>query len=318
MLTIDMLKQSADLSGLTDVQFKAIADMSRNDENNVIGARIGELHGLYDKDILEATGVKKAEGEKSYEYVKRVLGDLKKQVSSYDSVKAELNAAKGEVEKLKKALEESSGDELLRTQLNDAKVRVTQLQKELTDKVNKIQAMEKKYEADLKDAKVDFEFQVATNGFKFKSGIPENIQGTLISAAKSEVLSKGTPDFIDDEKGAKKLVFRDSSGNILNNPKNNLNPYTLQELIMETSISSVLDTTVIQHGGGTGGNGGAGGGWNTGQSIIDISGAKNQIEADKIIESYLLSNGYTRDSEQFSEQSMKLRTDNGVDKLPIR
>ena len=46
MLTIDMLKQSADLSGLTDVQFKAIADMSRNDENNVIGARIGELHGL--------------------------------------------------------------------------------------------------------------------------------------------------------------------------------------------------------------------------------------------------------------------------------
>ena len=37
MLTIEMLRQSSALAGLTDAQFTAIAEMSKNDENTVIG-----------------------------------------------------------------------------------------------------------------------------------------------------------------------------------------------------------------------------------------------------------------------------------------
>ena len=37
MLTIEMLRQSSALTGLTDTQLSAIAEMSRNDENTVIG-----------------------------------------------------------------------------------------------------------------------------------------------------------------------------------------------------------------------------------------------------------------------------------------
>ena len=47
MLTIEMLRQSSDLAGLTDNQLNAIAEMSRNDENTVIGTKIGALHGQY-------------------------------------------------------------------------------------------------------------------------------------------------------------------------------------------------------------------------------------------------------------------------------
>ena len=134
-----------------------------------------------------------------------------------------------------------------------------------------------------------------------------------MNAAKAEILAKGTPDFIDDGQGGKKLVIRGADGNILNNPKNNLNPYTLQELVMETSLKDVIDTG-RQKGGGTippAGGGGGGG-------MLDLSGIKSQVEADKVIESYLLSNGLTRDSQEFAEQSMQLRTENNVANLPLR
>ena len=82
MLTIEMLRQSSDLAGLTDNQLNAIAEMSRNDENTVIGTKIGALHGQYDTDILDITGIKKKDGEKSYDYAKRVLGEYKAKAES--------------------------------------------------------------------------------------------------------------------------------------------------------------------------------------------------------------------------------------------
>ena len=57
MLTVDMLKQNGTLAGLTDEQLTAIATMSQNDENTVIGTKIGALHGQYDTDILGITGI---------------------------------------------------------------------------------------------------------------------------------------------------------------------------------------------------------------------------------------------------------------------
>ena len=137
----------------------------------------------------------------------------------------------------------------------------------------------------------------------------------MLNAAKAEVLAKGTPDFVDDGLGGKKLVIRGADGNILNNPKNNLNPYTIQELVMETSLKDIIDTGRQQSGGGTGGFGSGSGG--TG-GTLDLSGIKSQVEADKVIENYLLSNGLTRDSQEFADQSMQLRNENNVASLPIR
>lgn len=137
----------------------------------------------------------------------------------------------------------------------------------------------------------------------------------MLAAAKAEVLAKGTPDFIDDGKGGTVLVMRGTDGNVLNNPKNNLNPYTIQELVMETALKDVIDTGRQQTGGGTGGFGSGSDG--TG-STFDLTGIKSQLEADKAIESYLLSNGLTRDSQEFSDQMLQLRNENDVANLPIR
>ena len=315
MLTIEMLQQSSALTGLTDDQLNAIAEMSRNDENTVIGTKIGALHGQYDTDILDITGIKKKDGEKSYDYAKRVLGEYKTKAESAKTIQTQLTAAQAQVAELQSKLEKGAGDETLKQQLKDAKAQVTQLQTQLQTKETEFNTKKAEFDKTIKDIHVDYAFQAATAGLKFKSGITEPIQKTLLNAAKAEVLAKGTPDFIEDGQGGKKLVIRGADGNILNNPKNNLNPYTMQELVMETSLKDVIDTGRQQTGGGTGGFGSGSGG--TG-GTLDLSGIKSQVEADKAIEAHLLANGLTRDSQEFADQSMQLRTENNVASLPIR
>lgn len=194
MLTIEMLRQSSALTGLTDAQFMAIAEMSKNDENSVIGTRIGALHGQYDTDIFDVTGVKKKDGEKSYDYAKRVLSEYKQKAESVRSVEVNLEEAKAEVVKLQAKLEEGAGDDTLRQQLKDAKAQVTQLQTKLQAEKDNFKTRENEFAAQLKGVHVDYAFEAATSGIKFKAGITEPIQRTLLSAAKAEVLSKGTPD----------------------------------------------------------------------------------------------------------------------------
>ena len=315
MLTIEVLRQSSALTGLTDDQLNAIAEMSRNDENTVIGTKIGALHGQYDADILGITGIKKKDGEKSYDYAKRVLGEYKTKAESTKTIQTQLTAAQAQVAELQSKLEKGAGDETLKQQLKDAKAQVTQLQTQLQTKETEFNTKKAEFDKTIKDTHVDYAFQAATAGLKFKSGITEPIQKTLLNAAKAEVLAKGTPDFIEDGQGGKKLVIRGADGNILNNPKNNLNPYTMQELVMETSLKDVIDTGRQQTGGGTGGFGSGSGG--TG-GTLDLSGIKSQVEADKAIEAHLLANGLTRDSQEFADQSMQLRTENNVASLPIR
>lgn len=315
MLTIEMLRQSSALTGLTDDQLNAIAEMSRNDENTVIGTKIGALHGQYDADILGITGIKKKDCEKSYDYAKRVLGEYKTKAESTKTIQTQLTAAQAQVAELQSKLEKGAGDETLKQQLKDAKAQVTQLQTQLQTKETEFNTKKAEFDKTIKDTHVDYAFQAATAGLKFKSGITEPIQKTLLNAAKAEVLAKGTPDFIEDGQGGKKLVIRGADGNILNNPKNNLNPYTMQELVMETSLKDVIDKGRQQTGGGTGGFGSGSGG--TG-GTLDLSGIKSQVEADKAIEAHLLANGLTRDSQEFADQSMQLRTENNVASLPIR
>lgn len=314
MLTIEMLRQNSALSGLSDTQLTAIAEMSKNDENTVIGTKIGALHGQYDTDILGITGIKKKDGEKSYDYAKRVLGEYKTKAESVKTIQADLDNAKAQVVELQAKLEKGAGDETLGQQLKDAKAQVSQLQAQLKTKETELTSKQSEFDATLKNTHVDYAFQAATAGLKFKAGITEPIQKTLLSAAKAEILAKGTPDFIDDGQGGKKLILRGTDGNILNNPKNNLNPYTVHELVMETSLKDVIDTGRQQTGGGTGGGTGSTGAGGT----LDLSGVKNQVEADKAIEAHLLANGLTRDSSEFASQSLQIRNENNVANLPIR
>ena len=122
-------------------------------------------------------------------------------------------------------------------------------------------------------------------------------------------MSAYTPDFIDDGKGGKILVFRDKSGVIQNNPEKGLNPYTAEDLIKKELASSLAP-----------GKGGAGTGPNEKKTpgIEIISSAKTQVEANDLIESHLLAKGVIKNSKQWVEQMTAIRTENKINELPIK
>lgn len=314
MITIEMLNQSESLKGLTDAQKLAITTLSSNDEATVIGTKIGALHGQYDADILSISGISKADGEKTYDYLKRVLGDYKTKLDGTKTLSAQLEAQKKKVTELEAKLAAGGSDEAVKQQLKDARHQVTQLQTQLTTKTEELDKAKKDYEQKEKDLQVGFAFTNATAGIKFKADVSEPVKKILLAAAKDEILAKGTPDFIDDGKGGKKLVLRDTAGNTLNNPKNNLNPYTIEELVMETSLKDVIDTGKQQSGGGTKPNPSP----NHRTVNLDLSTAKTQQEADVQIENYLLSTGLTRDNVEFGNKALEIRNENNVSDLPIR
>ena len=314
MITIEMLNQSESLKSLTDAQKLAITTLSSNDEATVIGTKIGALHGQYDADILSISGIGKADGEKTYDYLKRVLGEYKTKLDGTKTLSAQLEAQKKKVTELETKLAAGGSDEAVKQQLKDARHQVTQLQTQLTAKTGELDKAKKDYEKKEKDLQVGFAFTNATAGIKFKADVSEPVKKILLAAAKDEILAKGTPDFVDDGKGGKKLVLRDAAGNTLNNPKNNLNPYTIEELVMETSLKDVIDTGKQQSGGGTKPNP-----QSDHQTVnLDLSTAKTQQEADIQIENYLLSTGLTRDNVEFGNKALEIRNENNVSDLPIR
>lgn len=314
MITIEMLNQSESLKGLTDAQKLAITTLSSNDEVTVIGTKIGALHGQYDADILGISGISKADGEKTYDYLKRVLGDYKTKLDGTKTLSAQLEAQKKKVTELEAKLAAGGSDEAVKQQLKDARHQVTQLQTQLTAKTEELDKAKKDYEKKEKNLQVGFAFTNATAGIKFKADVSEPVRKILLAAAKDEILAKGTPDFVDDGNGGKKLVLRDAAGNTLNNPKNNLNPYTIEELVMETSLKDVIDTGKQQSGGGTKPNSQL----DHRTVNLDLSAVKTQQEADVQIENYLLSTGLTRDNVEFGNKALEIRNENNVSSLPIR
>ena len=298
MLTVEILKQNTKLSGLSDEQLNAIATMSQNDENTVIGARIGELHGQYDADVLSVSGVTKKSGEKSYDYVKRVLGDYKTKLEASKNLQSQLDAANAQIEELK-----SKGpDEAIKQELKDVKTRAEQLKNSLQAKETEFATAKANLEKQVMDAHVDYAFKAATAGLKFKDGISDALKNVILSAAKNEVLAKGAPELIDDGKGGKRLALRGADGNLVNNPKNGL-------VVFDYKTNKELTS-----GGGTGPTPPA-----DPNLPLDLSGAKTQLEADNMIENYLLTvKGLTRDKVEFGEESLRLRNEAKVAELPLK
>lgn len=310
MLTVEILRQNPAFANCTDELLSTIAEMSRNDENTVIGTRIGEIYGQYDADILSVSGVAKNASEKSYDYAKRIITDFKTKAESMKTVKAELDAAKTKIAEL----EANGADEAVKKELKDTKTRVEQLQASVKAKETELANTKASLEKQLMDTHIDYAFKAATSGLKFKDGLGDSIKTVLLNAAKAEVLALGTPEFADDGNGNKHLVFRDAKGQLLNNPENSLAPYTMQELVMKTSLKDAITTAPIVTGGGTGPQVKPGT-----PMTLDLSGAKTQVEADSMIENYLLTTkGYTRDSAEFSNESLQLRTEANVANLPMR
>lgn len=315
MLTREILVANAALSGLSDEQITAITALSQNDENSVIAKKTGEIYGALDADILAVSGIAKTGTEKTYDYAKRVMGEMKTKADGATGLQSQIDSLTKERARLEKAIADGAADAETVKALKQAKADLQNVTTQFTELTTKYEAEKANHEKELFGVRIDNALQTAAAGLKFKAGFPESVTKVILTQATEKV--KGmNPEYIDDGNGGKVLAFKDASGAIMRNPNNQLNPFTPAELLTkELETMGVLEQQRQQPGGGTNKPaGGAGGGGFT----LDVSGAKTQSEAYELITKQLMAQGKMVGSKEFDEDMRKVWQENSINKLPER
>lgn len=313
MLTREIITANAALSGLTDEQITAIVTLSQNDENSVIAKKTGEIYGALDNDVLEVSGIAKNGTEKTYEYTKRVIKEIKAKADDAARLQGQIDSLTKEKARLEKAIADGSADAETAKALKQAKADLASITTQFNELNTKYNNAVADHEKEIFGIKVDNALQSASAGLKFKAGLPESVTRVILSQAAEKVKAM-RPEAIDDGKGGKVIVFKGEDGAILRNPNNQLNPYTAAELLTkELEAMDVLDKGRKQQGGGTGSHGGGGDG-----KAIDVTGAKTRTEAYDMIAASLMAQGMTVGSAQFDAAMSQAWKDNNISALPER
>ena len=315
-LTTDLLNANAATAALTDEQKTAIVEMSKNDETAVIGQKTGEIYGGLDADILAASGVAKNGAEKTYDYAKRVIGEIKGQAGNAAELQNQVSELTKEKARLESVIAKGGADAETKRQLDQTKADLANVTKQYTDLKTEYDNAKSEHEKALFGLKIDGEFAKATTGIKFKADLPASVTSVLMQQAVAKV--KGmNPEYIDDGNGGKVLAFMEN-GTPKRNPENNLRPFTAAELIAaELKTMGVLEDGRKQTGAGSkGGQGGTGGGSTT----VDISGATTQDQAHEIIAKQLMERGLVNGSKEFNDAMANAWKENRdvLKTLPIR
>ena len=314
MITREMLTGDTALGTLTDEQINAIVTLSRNDEEAVIGARFREVYNQLDETIARTTGIARNGDEKTYLYMERAALALAAKANSVEGLQTKVNELTRERDRLKKAVEEGAADESLKKQLSQAQAdlnNVRQLYDTLKEENDK---MREEHATEIMNLRVDNEIRQSLSGIKFKAEFPASVTDVIVNNAIAKI--KGmNPEFKDDGT----LIFRDDKGATLQNTENHLNPYTAAELLMrELKQMGVVDEGRQQPGGGTKPlDGGAGG---SGSLVFDVSMARTQSEAQEMIHTQLMQQGYVNGTEEYEKAMMQAWKDNQtiVANLPVQ
>jgi len=152
---------------------KLKANILENGVSEQIGDKISALHSQYDADILSVTGLKKDPNQKTYDFNKKVLGDMMSDKAKHDELKIKFT----ELEKTK-----GKGDKNLEDELQQVKEQA-RLDNESHNKEI----------ADLKstgfDTQKGYAIDGAIAGSKFNENIPESVRKAYIENARKKLIT---------------------------------------------------------------------------------------------------------------------------------
>lgn len=315
MITVEMLQQQEALNGLTDAQREAIALLSKNDEDSVIGAKFREVYNRLDETIARETGVQRNGDEKTYNYLERAARELAGKANSVEGLNTKIHELTTERDRLKKTIEDGVVDEKVKKDLLQAQRDLQSIKDQYTTLKASYDKQTADHAAELMNLRIDNELAAAKGGIKFKAELPQTATDVLMQQAVNKIKAL-KHEFVDDGKGGQKLVFKDANDATMTNPENLFEPITIGELLTkELKAMGVLDEGRQASGGGTRPpqvhnteNG----------IVIDLAGVRTQNEAQELIAQTLMKQGLTNGSKAFQDAMTKAWKDNNISSLPIR
>lgn len=312
MITQEMLAQQEVLNGLTAEQIEAITTLSKNDEEAVIGNRFREVYNRLDETIATTTGIARNGDEKTYNYLERAAKAVKAQADKVEGLQTKVQELTNEKARLEKVIQDGTADEQTKKQLAQAQRDLASIKEQFNTLKGEKDSLIEQHTKELLNVRIDNELSQALAGIKLKGDLPEQALNTLIGQTMQKV--KGfNPEYVDDGKGGKQLVFKDAQGAIMRNPEKGLNPMTAGELLeRELKAMGIIDERRAAGGGTEPPKQGACGG----DEPIVITGARTRVEANEMLTQQLLKRGLVNGSKQFTEAMRKAWEDNNVKALP--
>lgn len=308
-LTLDLLNAQEGLSGLTDEQKTALVGLSERDEETTFNRRFGETLGQMDTVIASEGAIGRNEGEKTSEYMARVIRTLKTSADEGAGYKTANETLTAEVERLKKQIENGAADAELKQRVAKLEGDLASAKKINTDLQDSLTKSAAEYKGKLEGYRMESEIGAAMTGIAMKKELPEATKQALLTLAKQNVMA--SKHVFDETAGV--FIFQDADGNPLKDKS--LNNLTVADMLrVQLETMGVLDTGRQQ--GGAGGNGGNGGG---GGADVNISSARSKVEADEMIEKQLMAQGHAKSDANWTElvRDMRASVKGIYDTLPL-
>ena len=311
MITNEMLAGDAVLSALTEEQRNAIVTMSKNDEEVVIGNRFREVYNTLDATIARETGISRNGDEKTYHYLERAAKQLATKANSVEGLNGKINELTKERDKLQKALADG-GDEQMAKQYAQAKKDLASVAQQYAQLKADFDKVKEAHDAEMLGVRIDNELAVARGTVKVKGDLPQPVTDAIIRQTVDKIKSM-SPEYIDDDNGGKRLVFKGEDGVIIRNQEKQLEPITAADLFArELKAMGVLDEGRKAAGGGTATP------TKSGSAVpVDVTTARTQTEAQDIIARQLMQKGMVNGSKEFQTAMDEAWRENNIQNLPI-
>ena len=256
-----------------------------------VGAKIGEVHGMYDNDLKEL-GFEKPDGVKSYEFVKSTIKSLQEKAASGNP--EVLEALKRENQELLGKIESGEGARMYKEQLEATK-------KAFEEETAKYQNQIAEFKASQTKNFITSDLQAALGSLEFNEALPKSVIDTMVKVKMEQLLANAK---ISDDNT---VTYYDQNGEVILNRKNMIKATASD--ILKAELKDVIAIQRQQAGGGEKG------GQNT--KPTSFSNAKTQVELRGAIETNLLSDGYIKGSEDYQAKMDELFKEHRGD-LPLR
>lgn len=240
-----------------------------------IAPKISEVHSRYDEDIFAITGLKKRPDEKTYDFNKRVLADLKAKADKHPELEQEIASLKEKVGK--------NADAKILADLENVRSEFATFK---TAKEKELEDLRKETELSKKRSLIEAE----VNAFEFDPAIKEGVLKVFKETTINALLNNS--EFRDGQ-----LVFLDDKGNPLRNQSKNLAAYTANEIVAERMKDVIKQKRTIP------GPPAPGDPKQPLKSIPDT--VKTRVE----LSDYLLKEGLKRGSKEYDEAYAQLSAD---------
>lgn len=264
-----------------DDEAKFLKNFKESEVEKEIGNRIGQVHQRYDDDLFELTGKKKESGQKTYDFNKQVIREMKTQAEKAAEYETK-------VKDLEKKLKDGSVDEQLKEQLLQAQRELNAV-KETYKKDKDSWSVEKsEHENKLKSFQKETILNATISSIAFKDDalIPKAAKEALIREKKAQLLAMS-----DLQDG--KLIFKSDKGEILRNKDNALEPMTAADLLT-AELKDIIE--VKPAGKGTGNQGGT----SSGQGKLTVQ-IPMTIKTQHQLSQFLMEAGLARGTKEYQE-----------------